>query len=336
MRKGVIAAGVIALITVAGPAWACGGLIGANGTVNLGTTTTLAAYVGGIEHYITGFSFAGAGGEFGSIVPLPDVPTKVEKAGDWTLQRLQIEVQPPELRFAVAEAGTAALTSADVILEAEVDSLDITVLRGGSRAVGVWAADHGFRLPPDTPEVLDFYAARSPIFMAVRFNAERAAAQGLAEGQATPVHVTIPTDAPWVPLRILGLGKQASEPVQADVFLLNERRPALLPLDRGLTVERSERASASLLTDLRSDDRMGWLPDQGLWFSYLRLDAPAGDLTYDLAVDPSGGGDPSEIDAGLAASELPVPVGNMAPWWALAAALGILAVAMLGERRANA
>ena len=27
------------------------------------------------------------------------------------------------------------------------------MLRGGSNAVGQWATDHGFRLPPDAPEV---------------------------------------------------------------------------------------------------------------------------------------------------------------------------------------
>ena len=88
---------------------------------------------------------------------------------------------------------------------------------------------HGFRLPPDAPEVLDFYANRSPIFMAASFDADAAAARGQGIGDGTPVHLTIPTDNPWVPLRILGLGKTAAERVQADVYLLTDDRPALLP-----------------------------------------------------------------------------------------------------------
>src|ERR687885_1797671 len=79
----------------AGPALACGGLVGRNGSVNLVRTTTLAAWHDGAEHYVTAFKFAGAGGEFGSIIPLPGVPTDVERGGDWTLQRLLREVQPP-------------------------------------------------------------------------------------------------------------------------------------------------------------------------------------------------------------------------------------------------
>jgi len=64
----------LAFLLVGGPAWACGGLVNANGSVTLVRTTTLAAYHLGVEHYVTSFEFAGVGGEFGSIVPLPGVP----------------------------------------------------------------------------------------------------------------------------------------------------------------------------------------------------------------------------------------------------------------------
>ena len=90
-----VAAAVAALGLAATPAVACGGLVGENGTIQLTRTTTLAAYHDGIERYVTSFEFTGQGKEVGSIVPLPDVPTKVERGGDWTLQRLQQEVAPP-------------------------------------------------------------------------------------------------------------------------------------------------------------------------------------------------------------------------------------------------
>lgn len=334
-RKLVLALGTISFLVLATPAWACGGLVGANGTLSLGKTATLAAYHDGIEHYITGFSFAGSGGAFGSIVPLPGIPTKVEKAGDWTLQRLLQEVQPPVAFEATLSVAPRAV--AEVILETTVDSLDITVLKGGGAAVGTWARENGFGLSPDAPEVLDFYAARSPVFMAVRFNADRAKKQGVELGQATPVQVTIPTDNPWVPLRILALGKKEIEPVQADVFLLTDRRPALLPEARGLFLDRSEPASEFLLQDLRSDDRMGWLPTSGMWFSYLRLDTTAGALGYDLAVDASGRADPSEVDAGLAPFELPAPLPSGRMAWMAVVTLALLAfTAVATERRINA
>ena len=71
------AASLLVLVVAAGPALACGGLVSANGTIALVRTTTLAAYHNGLEHYVTGFKFVGGGAKFGSIVPLPAVPTRV-------------------------------------------------------------------------------------------------------------------------------------------------------------------------------------------------------------------------------------------------------------------
>jgi Uncharacterized protein conserved in bacteria (DUF2330) len=320
------------------PVLACGGLVAPNGSINLVRTTTLAAYEDGIEHYVTSFEFTGGGGgKFGSIVPLPDVPSKVSKAGRWTLQRLVQEIQPPVLQEATF-AGDAAVAarSAEVLLETRVSALDITVLKGGGDEVGLWAKRNGFSLPPDAPEVLDFYGERSPIFMAVRFNLERAENRDLGVGDGIPVHVTIPTDQPWVPLRILALGRQANEIIEADVFTLTESRPAMLPVAgwpgaaEGMSLERSEPASDLLLTDLRRDRGMGWLPANGMWLNYIRINSPAGEVTHDLALNVTGGS-PSLVDAGL---EAPASTATVADdpalvWpWLLAAivAFGVLSI----------
>jgi hypothetical protein len=298
-----VLAALLLLLLAAAPALACGGLIGPNGAVNLLRTTTLAGYHDGEEHYITAFQFAGGGGAFGSLTPLPAVPSKVEKGGDWTLQRLVRETEPvPE---AVFEAARGA-GDAEVLMQVRIDALDVTVLRGGADEVGRWARDNGFRLPPDAPEVLAFYAERSPIFLAAVFDADAAAERGQAIGDGTPVHVTIPTENPWVPLRILALGKTGDERVDADVYLLNDRQPALLPKptgDNGLNLLNDQPASDSLLSDLRSDRGMEWVPASA-WLSKVRIDASAGQLGFDLAIDASGAGAPSYVDAGL---ELPSP-----------------------------
>ena len=326
------------LVIVAAPAWACGGLVAPNGGINLVRTSTLAAYVDGIEHYVTSFEFSGeGGGRFGSIVPLPGVPTDVKKGGRWTLERLALETQPPPVADRQGLFVAAELDSATVIFKTRIEALKIAVLEGGGDAVGEWAADHGFSLPPDAPEVLDFYAERSPIFMAVKFDVSEAEERGLEKGDGTPVHVTIPTPNPWVPLRILGLGKQPNERIDADVYLLNEAEPNLLPQaggDSGMTLEVSEPASGALLRDLRSDRGMGWLPDSGMWLSYLRIQADAGDLTHDLAIDASGIGAPSPVAAGLVepSSGFPVPPEDVQWWpWALAAAMGV--VTLIGADR---
>ncbi len=283
---------------------ACAGLIGSNGAVNLGRTTTLAAYSGGVEHYVTAFEFQGGGGEFGSLIPLPGVPTNVERGGDWTLQRLQKEV-PGTIGLAATGggAGGPATGGVTVIQEVRIDALDLTVLSGGGPDVAVWAEEHGFRLSPDAPEVLDFYASRSPIFLAAVFDSAAAAERGQVFGDGTPVHITIPTDNPWVPLRILGLGKQAADFVVADVFLLTDRAPEFLPaVGSGLSLAHYAPATDLLLGDLRSDAGMGWMPEAA-WLTKLQVFSAVADLRYDLAVDASGEGKPSLMRAGL----IPLP-----------------------------
>jgi hypothetical protein len=317
----------MALLVIAGPTLACGGLIGPNGAVNLLRTTTLAAYHDGVEHYVTAFQFQGGGGAFGSITPLPGVPSTVEKGGDWTLQRLIRETDPPvpqALRF----DALAASAGAEVIMQVRIDALDITVLKGGSTDVGQWAAQHGFRLPPDAPEVLEFYAKRSPIFLAAVFDADAAKERGQAIGDGTPVHITIPTPNPWVPIRILALGKTAQDRIDADVYLLTDNAPALLPTptgSNGMRLDHSAKASASLLSDLRSDRGMDWVPTSG-WLTKIAVDADAPQLKYDLAIDASGQGTPSWVQAGLAT---PVTIVVEQQGWLRAALAAILAVGVL-------
>ena len=341
-----VAAAMAALLITAVPTLACGGLIGPNGAVNLLRTTTFAGYHDGVEHYVTAFEFAGGGGAFGSITPLPDIPSNVERGGDWTLQRLIRETDPvEELAFRAASTDALAAGEAEVLLETTIDALDITILRGGGDEVGLWAKNHGFRLPPDSPEVLDFYADRSPIFMAAAFDADAAAERGQAVGDGTPVHLTIPTDNPWVPLRILGLGKAAAETVQADVYLLTDERPALLPNagafaeSDGLILDHSAAATDSLLTDLRSDVGMEWVPDDA-WLTKVVIDAPAGELDFDLAIDASGTGKPSTIDAGYAPfTDNPAPAAPIALYLLLAAAAIValpLAMARVSSRGPSA
>ena len=312
---------------------ACGGLIGENGTIQLVRTTTLAAYHDGVERYVTSFEFTGEGESVGSIVPLPDVPTSVERGGDWTLQRLALEVAPVEESGEdAAAAPTAAEAAVEIILETQIDALDITVLSGGGDEVGQWALENGFFLPPDAPEVLDFYASRSPVFMAAKFDAQRARDLGQGAGDSTPIMATIPTDDPWVPVRILGLGLDAEQRIEADVFLLTDREPDLLAGGPGLSVQRSETASDLLLTDLRSDVGMEWVPND-MWLSYLQLDAAAADVDYDLAVSVDPADQPSITDAGVGpAAIVPVrPPGDGTPWWPITTGVAVGLAVLIGS-----
>src|SRR5688572_7869148 len=121
-----LSAGAV-LVVSASPAGACGGLVGENGTIQLTKTTTLTAYHDGVERYVTSFEFTGEGEEVGSIVPLPDVPSDVERGGDWTLQRLSQEVAP-QTAFRATGDALASAGGAEVLHQETIDALDITIL----------------------------------------------------------------------------------------------------------------------------------------------------------------------------------------------------------------
>jgi hypothetical protein len=342
----LVAAAVPAVVVaLAAPAGACGGLVGENGTIQLTRTSTLAAYHNGVERYVTSFEFSGQGKEVGSITPLPGIPTKVERGGSWTLQRLEREVAPPVRERAVFDgAASAKASSAQVILQTKIDALDITILKGGGAEVGRWAVDHGFLLTPDAPAMLDFYGRRSPIFMAARFDASRAQQLGQATGDGTPIMLTIPVKEPWVPLHILSLGLDKAKVVDADVFLLTDNQPKLLAGGAGLSLKRNEPAAALLLDDLRSDKDMGWVPAH-MWFTYLQLDVPAAQLGYDLAISDQPNAVPRLIDTGITAAAARPVVAPEPGWaiWPLVAAgiagvltFGIVAMIEHERRRRNA
>lgn len=299
-RLGIIAALVAATVLVGAPiAYACGFLVSENGAVRLGRTTTFVTWEDGVERYITNFSFEGIADSFGTIIPLPAEPTDVSRAGDWTLQRLQIEVarEQPLLAFGAVKR-LAEGADAEVILSTTIDSLDVVVLKGGAAEVLTWVNANGFDLPegPATDHMLQFYANRSPYFLAARFDAERAEQDDFVAGDGIPVQITMPTPRPWVPLHILHGAQPDTSIINADVFLLTPDRPNLLH-GEGLDVNVSEPADDRLLDDLRSDENMEWIPTDA-WFTHLILETDASNLTYDLSV---GVGDtaPSFVDAGF-------------------------------------
>ena len=215
MRRRMVLAGLAGCTAALVPAAAdaCGGLVGENGTIQLVRTTTLAAYNDGVERYVTAFEFTGEGESVGSIVPLPDVPTTVERGGDWTLQRLAQEVAPPAPATVTSpprRPPPRRPTSRSCWRRRSTPSTSPCSRAAATRSAQ-WALENGFLLSPDAPEVLDFYADRSPVFMAAKFDAQRAAELGQGAGDSTPIMATIPTDDPWVPVRILGLGLDAEQ-----------------------------------------------------------------------------------------------------------------------------
>jgi hypothetical protein len=293
------AATLAVFLTQALPAAACGGLIAPNGAIRLERATTLVAWHDGVERYMTSFSFNGEASSFGWIVPLPAVPEKVEEGGGWTLQRLFRETHPQpailDLRFA---AGALHASSAEVLQQVKVRALDITVLRGSGQAVLDWAADNGFAIDAETHNHILQYAKGSPVFMAAKYNTERAAKQRLNFGDGAPVLITMKIPHPWIPFEVLAAGQQ----VQADLYLLSDKPVntsewrALIGASgvgtkvqgaEGFSLEFQEKMTDSLYRDLSTDKNMSWVPRDS-WLTYLTLNAPDDKVTYDMSVTPMG------------------------------------------------
>jgi len=292
---GGAAVGAVAMWLAAGPALACGGLVAPDGAVHLSHTVTLAAWHGGLERYVTSFDFQGGASGFGEVIPLPAVPVKIEKAGAWTLQRLEQEVpRASEGSSGGAVAGSAA-GPAVVVQQVHIGALELTVLKGGGQSVNDWVTQHGFAVSTDLPATLDWYARTSPIFLAARFDPAQAKAQGQVAGDGTPIQITMAVPQPWVPLRILTVAKPADEFVTADVFLLTDTEPLIYGPAQGARVQLNEPASTQLLSDLRSDRAsMAWIP-QRMWLTFVSVAGAARALDNDLVVQGAGGASPSKV-----------------------------------------
>jgi Uncharacterized protein conserved in bacteria (DUF2330) len=319
------------LITLPVAAFACGGLVAPGHAESLQRATTLAAWHDGVEHYVTGFQFAGSADRFGYIIPLPGVPTSIQKGGGWTLERLEREIAPP-FRDAVlaAQAGVPA-PHVSVLQSVKIGALDIKVVRGGGPDVAAWAKANGFPLSPDAPQILGRYSHEGAVFALARFDRVAADQRGLIQGQGEVIQFAIPMPAPWVPLRILTLGKVPSEAVDADVFVLTDDRPTFAPALRdinGMHVKASRAASPQLLSDLRSDKRMGWVPASGMWLTALSLDTRAATIGYDLSID-GGGPNPH----GIPSPTQPAPLIPTWVWWLGIGLLGVIGWGAIGDMR---
>ncbi|HWW53473.1 MAG TPA: hypothetical protein VNY84_06885, partial [Acidimicrobiales bacterium] len=88
-----------------------------------------------------------------------------------------------------------------------------------------------------------------------------------------------------VPLRILGLGLQPTDQIQADVFLLTDKHPTMHFPEVGVEVRSSDAATTSLLNDLRADKNMDWVPQQA-WLTFISIDGQTRQIKSDLSVDP--------------------------------------------------
>lgn len=327
-------------------ALACGGLIAPDGDVRLERASTLIAWHNGVEHYLTSFAYQGSAPGVGWIVPLPAVPENIQDGGAWALQRLDIESHIQQRALFAPEVNTTA-GSAQVIQQVQIEALNVTVIKGSGQEIVNWAVQNGFYLNGDTRDHLLAYAQGSPIFMAAKYDTRAAQARHQLQGDGVPLLITMRIAHPWVPLEVLALDGQQ---VQADLYFLTDMplntsdlnarigQSAVgseVPGATGFKLAFQEKMTGQLYQDISRDRNMGWVwPDS--WFTYLSLDAPSEQVTYDMGVSTSGviqlahfGTPPMEV--GSNPRPLPAWVPTLplnAPQW-IEAMLGVTLAALL-------
>jgi hypothetical protein len=330
------------------PAAACGGLVAPDGSVRLDRAATLVAWHDGVEHYMTAFTYVGDVSSLGWIVPLPAVPEKIQEGGAWTLQRLAIETHPQLAAFgAVDDAPRAAASTAQVLQQVTIEALNITVIKGSGQEVVNWCLANHFSLSEETRTHLLRYAEGSPIFMAAKFDTSAVKARHQVSGDGTPILITMRTAHPWVPLEVLALDGQQ---VHADIYMLTDQPlntgdlaavsgqssvGTEIPGAPGFKVAFQEPMNGSLYHDLSTDRNMGWVSSQG-WLTYLSLDAPSEEVTYDMGVTSRGvirispfGTAPMAVGGGLPNQALPAWLPSM-PLGTPEVALSVLVIGGLG------
>jgi hypothetical protein len=293
---------LLLLAVQATPAAACGSLLAPNGAIRLSRAATLVDWHDGVEHYMTSFTYQGDASITSAGSCRCQRIETIEEGGGWTLQRLVRETHPVVRTFSLAGDANApqATSSAQVLQQVKVQALDITVVKGSGDEIVQWGRHNGFFIDQETAGHLLGYAKGSPFFMAAKYDTAAARARGQVQGDGAPVLITMRIPHPWIPFEILALDAQQT---QADLYLLTDTpvyasdllddRILLLPVGRavpqlaGLQVSFQETMNAALYKDLSTDKNMGWVRPDG-WLTYLRLDAPDTQVTYDMGVSSTG------------------------------------------------
>lgn len=330
-------------------AFACGGLIAPDGDVRLERASTLIAWHNGVEHYLTSFSYTGSEKNVGWIVPLPTIPENIQDGGAWALQRLNIESHPLPRGLFFAPQVTNSTASAQVIEQVRIEALNVTIIKGSGQEILTWASQNNFFLNEETRTHLLKYAQGSPIFMAARYDTHLAQQRHQLQGDGVPLLITMKVPHPWVPLEILALDGQQ---VQADLYFLTDMplnvsdfnarigQSAVgsnIPGANGFKLAFQEKMPEQLYRDLSSDRNMSWVWPNS-WFTYLSLDAPSEQVTYDMGINSSGvirlapfGTAPMAVVDGVAAlpSWMPTLPMNTPQWIEGLLGVGLLALGIV-------
>lgn len=202
----------LALILLARPAFACGGLFCRNNPVDQNAERIIFTDNGdGTVTAIVQIQYTGFDEDFSWILPLPEaignediaVPeTAVTAFTELELATNPVFIPPPapgcaQVDMAVEEAAPAEAGGVEVFAEGEVGPYGFVVVGSANPDELVnWLIDNGYRVTPEMEPLIDVYVQEQFVFLAMRL-APEFGVQDIA-----PIAITYPSAAPMIPLRL--------------------------------------------------------------------------------------------------------------------------------------
>jgi hypothetical protein len=193
---------------------------------------------GKVEAHIQ-IQYKGDAARFAWVLPVPALP-EVEVGSQALFQNLLSGTVPRYGLNAITDScpnavlapslpptranGSATIAAIDgggggtmVVLQKAVGSFEVTVLQGGTaQEITDWLTSNGYAMPPETPQLLQSYVAKSFLFVAVKLTG------GAGIDEIHPLVVRYPGTEPCVPLELTKVA--AVEDMGVRTFFLGSDR----------------------------------------------------------------------------------------------------------------
>jgi hypothetical protein len=320
-------------------------------------------YRGGEETYIFQPHFCGAAADFGLILPVPSTLTQNPTLGSANLVAELEIIAAPRVETVEVCAGFGCMGSASdkgsagagqlegapndgvsVISAGQVGQFQWQLLKADSaQSFTDWLDANSFPYPASAAAAFDHYVQAGWYFVAFSVAAGSSAPPAGYRlcGDFGPIQLSFGAPQPVVPARI-AVASDTTSWFKWRIFTVSEHelRPSS-GASSASDVPTLRYAGALSVNDLGRAPAVAGIANAGEWLTESDVRFYAGSLTQDIFLDAAPTDTPyrrteyveKEVDCGVFGCSMVPTLGRDRAYWALAVALGGIALAMGGRRR---